>query len=145
MCNIEAQRYTHSRSSGSTDGSRKGRTSDSSQHFKKVVCCRRRGKRLSTQNKKLYPTVSGPRAILMTSTIFFFFLLSTQLQLRALSMVKSAHVNETDSLETDSLSSEISTLLNTLGWNRDDIVSWYKVRLPYYIHIIHIISYPFLI
>jgi hypothetical protein len=64
---------THSGSSGSTDSGRKGRTSDSSQHFK-VVCCRRRGKRPSTQNKKLYPTGSGPRANLMTSTHHFFFL-----------------------------------------------------------------------
>jgi hypothetical protein len=58
-------------------------------------------------------------------------------------MVKSAHVKETHSLETDSLSSEISTLLNTLGWNRDDIVSWYKVKLPYLhpYNPYHIISY----
>jgi hypothetical protein len=147
VCNIEAQRYTHSRSSGSTDGSRKGRTSDSSQHFKRLFVVEEEGSGFQSKTKNCIQPSAAPGPFWWRRHFFFSFLLSTQLQLRALSMVKSAHVNETHSLETDSLSSEISTLLNTLGWNRDDIISWYKVKLPYLhpYNPYHIIPYPFLL
>lgn len=68
----KSRRSTHSRSGGSTDGGRKGRTSDGSQHFKELFVVEEEGGDTQPKTKNCIQP-SGPMENLMTSTLIFFF------------------------------------------------------------------------